>query len=211
MSPSPFLSPENIPHHTPVSTENIGPEHEPILFEVDYPMKLRDDSLATTYVDPEGTTYLHPTIKHDYHASISLEEAGLSSGEVVTYYHKPIAVKYSPDTDLVILSAIFNASVDLEHGSEDIVESLVHAGELLNAAKKQCGFVPRNLDMDNLAIDRSRGTAELLLPFNVDTVSSPQQAFGLLKEDAFKRIISQAHTPIITACFDMAVRRLGWE
>lgn len=196
----------------PEETNDLGRAlREPTLRQVDYPMGLRDASSALTYVDGAGNTYLKPVLDHDFDASIRLEETGLGQGRTVFGdQHRPIAIKYSAETDLVTMPAIFNASVEIEQGLGDIVEATVQAGLLLAAVKKNCGFVPSGVSLDDFAIDRSTGTAELLPPFSVDIDQTVESAFESLKIDAINRSAKQEQVGVLESTFAAAHRHLGW-
>ncbi len=180
---------------------------------VSYPNALRKDKLAINYADHQGSIFLQPVVEHDFSASEKLKSNGLSWGQMVLSpeTHEPVMVKYAADIDIVSLPAIINASINTLQGWDDIIATLVLTGRLLEHSQRLCGFVPTNLNLDGVAINRSAAAAELLLPFNVSSESSPQDAFAPVVDDIMKRCVQPLHCSIMKNCIEGAITQLGWE
>lgn len=181
-----------------------APSSLPGLWELHYPVALRADDLAKTYIDASANTYLLPEIEHDFEASRQLGEAGLSSGTVIEVEGMEM-VSYGPDTNLLPLTALLNASEHDAVNQGDLVGVLGKITRQLEAMGQTCHFLPRRLTSEMVAIDRACDRIELLPPFSTagtgGGATSPLELMRGLRDDLLEKSVSKRQRDMILDVF----------
>jgi hypothetical protein len=168
-----------------------------------YPTGLRYDGKAITYVDTRGGLLLVPSAQHDFAYSTRMRDAGLTAGEIRELEAQK-GIYYPQTADLIVFPAILNAAANAEQGYEDVLYTVNATGYLLNRLKKQFGDLPSISCLDDIAVDRSTGSIELLAPFEVDGNLQPGDVFHRLLQDGTARSRNVSEQEMVQRCFALA-------